>query len=90
MLHKRNDRLLGQRALRDALQRGELFVITRMNTADMKCPHYLFILTFTHLTFVHFFCANATKLGNTALGVASALIFAAITGSKPLVFSPAS
>ena len=41
MLHKRDDSLLRQRALLNRLMRGELFVILRMNTADMKGFHNL-------------------------------------------------
>ena len=39
MLHKRDDGLLGQRALRDTLVCGELFVVMRMNSAYFKCLH---------------------------------------------------
>ena len=83
VLHQRNDGLLRQRALFDRLVCRVLFVVLRMNSANMKCPHL-----FIHLhiyTFVHLFCAMAMLSGKAALGVASALIFSAIAGSKPFL-----
>ena len=48
MLHKRDDSLLGQWALRDRLMCGELFVVMRMNSAYFECSHkFLFFFVTT-------------------------------------------